>query len=134
MVETRADLESKAARRKLRELAGVAYARELGAELVKLEAEFSRWRGGEIDPFELSDRIHRFHEGKSQQLFVFYDGRNARVSVARAIAEGILERAEVPADLLGRPTAQHQIIRESIKDPCQVCGGWLIAGLDTRRW
>ena len=100
MVEALADLEAKAVRRKLRELAGLAYTRELGAELAKLEAEFSRWRSGEIDPFELSDRIHRFHDGKSRQLYVAYDARNADVSVARAVADGILERAEVPADIL----------------------------------
>jgi len=100
MAETRADLESKAVRRKLRELAGLAYTRELGAELAKLEAEFSRWRSGEIDPFELSDRIHRFHDGRSRELYIAYDVRNAHTSVARAVAHGILERAEVPADIL----------------------------------
>jgi hypothetical protein len=51
-------LETKANKRKLRQLAGVAYERELGAELSKLEAEFARWRRGEIDPCELSDRAH----------------------------------------------------------------------------
>ena len=94
------DLQSKAIRRRLRELAGQAYARELGAELAKLEADFARWRSGEIDPFELSDRIHRFHDGKSRELHAFYVPRGAEVSVARAVGERILDRAEVPPEIL----------------------------------
>src|ERR1700730_1190913 len=69
------DLQSKAIRRRLRELAGQAYARELGAELTKLEADFARWRSGEIDPVELSDRIHRFHNGRGRGLSLFSDPR-----------------------------------------------------------
>ncbi len=106
MSETYADLQTKAARRKLRELAGTAYARALGAELAKLEADFSRWRRGEIDAFELSERIHRFHDGRSRQLHVFYDGRNSDTAVAHAVAEGILSRVEVPADLLSALASQ----------------------------
>jgi hypothetical protein len=67
-----ADLDTKANSRKLRELAGVAYSRELGTELSNVEKEFGRWRSGEIDPFELSDRIHRFHDGVSRDLYIAY--------------------------------------------------------------
>ena len=42
------NLDSKANKRNLRELAGVAYERELGSQLSKLELEFTRWRRGEI--------------------------------------------------------------------------------------
>lgn len=94
------DVQSKSIRRRLRELAGQAYARELGAELAKLEADFARWRSGEIDPFELSDRIHRFHDGRSRELYVFYDARHPDVSVARAVGERILDRSEVPPEVL----------------------------------
>jgi hypothetical protein len=94
------DLQSKAIRRRLRDLARQAYARELGAELGKLEADFARWRSGEINPFELSDCIHRFHEGRSRELYVFYDPRDPEVSVARAVGQRILERSEVPPEIL----------------------------------
>ena len=41
---------TKAQRRRLRELGGMAYQRELSAELSNLESEFRRWRAFEIDP------------------------------------------------------------------------------------
>lgn len=94
-----ASLNSKAMRRKLRELTSLAYSRELGAELAKLEADFSTWRNGEVDPFELADRIHRFHNGISRDLYRLYNARG-HIGVARAVAIGILDRAELPAEVL----------------------------------
>jgi hypothetical protein len=45
---------AKSQKRCLRELAALAYERELGTELGKVEAEFGRWRRGEIDAHALS--------------------------------------------------------------------------------
>jgi hypothetical protein len=95
-----ADLNTKANRRKLRELAGVAYSRELATELSKVERDVARWRSGEIDPFELSDRIHRFHNGISRDLYVAYRDLSPHLSVARAVAYGILEPTEIPPEIL----------------------------------
>lgn len=102
-------LETKANKRKLRELSGLAYRRELGHELAKLEVDFSRWRGGEIDPFELSDRIHRFHDGVSRDLYVAYGGRNPSLEVARAIALHVLDRNEVPSEILAELESRIQL-------------------------
>lgn len=95
-----ANLESKANKRKLRQLAGVAYERELGAALSKLESDFAQWRRGEIDPFELSDRIHRFHDGISRELYVLYGRLPPGHAVARAVALQVLQEADVPSELL----------------------------------
>lgn len=95
-----ADLDTKANRKRLRELSAVAHVRELGAELAKVEEDFARWRSGEIDPFELSDRIHRFHDGASRDVSVTYRDSRPYQAVARAVAYRILERSEIPSDLL----------------------------------
>jgi hypothetical protein len=55
---------------------------------------------GEIDPFELSDRIHRFHDGISRDLYVLYGRLTPVYSVARAVALKVLQEAEVPAEIL----------------------------------
>jgi hypothetical protein len=112
-----ADLETKVNRRKLRELAGVAHKRELGAALSKLEAEFARWRRGEIDPFELSDRIHRFHNGESRDLYVIYNRLPPSSSVARAVALQILQEAELASELLEALELPLHFYRERLTEP-----------------
>lgn len=99
---------TKAQRRRLRELGSVAYGRDLAAELTKLESEFKRWRNEEIDAFELSEAIHRFHQGASRHLFSRYDHSNLDFAVADAIHRRILSQEEAGADtleLLGRHLA-----------------------------
>jgi hypothetical protein len=91
---------TKAQRRKLRELGAVAYERELSQELEQLECEFKRWRFGEINAFELSDAIHRFHQGPSRELFSKYDRQNLDFAVAHAIRRGLLSEDEVGKDTL----------------------------------
>ena len=57
------------------------------------------WRAGRLSPFELSEAIHAFHNGRARQLYVFYvEGRPA-TSVAHALATGTLREAEVPREL-----------------------------------
>lgn len=92
---------TRAERRLLRELAGLAWDRELGAALGELEAAFHQWRAGDISPHELSDRIHRFHNGAARELYVRYTSPiHPSQLVARAVAAGILQEGEVPAELL----------------------------------
>jgi len=91
---------TKRQRRVLRELADVAHSRELSAELIQLEADFSRWHSGELDPHELNDRIHAFHQGPSRKLFSRYTDSDKTIAVASAIARGILAESEVEEDIL----------------------------------
>lgn len=106
------DLDTKANKKKLRELAGLAYRRELGAELAKLEAQFARWRSGEVDPFELSDEIHRFHDGISRELYNLYGNLSPNQSVPRALALEILHEADVPPELLAALEGILQVFRD----------------------
>ena len=112
-----ASLNAKATKRKLRELAGVAYARELSAELAKLERDFVQWRSGEIDPFELSDRIHRFHDGISRDLYVLYRDLPPNQAVARAIALQWLQEEEVPSEILSALEPTIEFFRSQNDEP-----------------
>jgi hypothetical protein len=90
---------TKVQRRRLRELCGLSYERDLSAELARLEADFQRWRANEIDAFELSDLIHRFHQGPSRELFRVYSQPHLPLAVASAIHRGVLAGAEVGAEM-----------------------------------
>ena len=107
-------LDSSPNRRKLRQLAGVAHTRELGAGLSRLEADFATWRRGEIDPFELSDRIHRFHDDVSRGLYALYNRLPPSQLVARAVALQILQEADLPAVLLEALERDVQYYREPL--------------------
>lgn len=73
---------TKTQRRRLRELGGIAYERDLSEHLGKLESEFRRWRSGEIDAFEVGEAIRRFHQGPARELFSKYDHSNLDFAVA----------------------------------------------------
>jgi len=98
-VMVRTDL-TKSQRRRLAELAGLAYQRDLDAELAKLEAEFQKWRAGELSGHDLSDLIHAFHQGPSRELFKAYDHRFREFAVASAIRRGVLSETEVGPEIL----------------------------------
>lgn len=90
---------TKRQRRLLRELAGLAYERDLAGELTKVEQAFGRWRSGEMDAFDLEQLIHRFHQGPARELFTRYQG-DPDWSVSHAIVRGILTEAEVEPESL----------------------------------
>ena len=84
----------------LRRLAGVAHERELASAMAALEGEFTRWRKGEINVFELNESIHKFHHGISRELYNRYEPRHADITVPGAIARGTLREEEVDPVLL----------------------------------
>lgn len=87
-------------KRLLREFAAKAHEEELRRALTPLGNAFERWSRGEAESFELSDLIHEFHQGPSRDLFVRYTRTPHDSAVAYAIASGIINRQEVPEDLL----------------------------------
>jgi len=84
----------------IREFAAEAHERELRRELAKLDRRFAEWRDGRLGSGELSDEIHQYETGASRELFKRYNGDLPDMMVAYAITAGILQRREVPAELL----------------------------------
>ena len=93
---------SRSIRKRLRELADLAYQRELDAVLRELDSSFADWRRGDIDGFQLSDLIHEFHQGPSRQLFGLYSRLKPPALVARAVALRLIERSDTPPEAWSR--------------------------------
>lgn len=91
---------SPAQRGKVRQLATLAYEREMSRELDKLEHEFHKWRAGQLSVPDLIDTLDAFHEGPYKKLSVLYHESAPLTAVARALALGFLENHEVGADLI----------------------------------
>ena len=86
----------------LRELFGKLYELELIEETSKLAKDFGDWKIGKISVWELNEKIHKFHNGHSQKLFVKYSSNHAPVMalfICEAIINGKTKIEELPADL-----------------------------------
>jgi hypothetical protein len=84
----------------LREYSGIAYEIELRRELAALAAHFDEWKNGQMDSWELTDAIHDFHNGASRELYKKYNSGLLEFNVAHAIFTGLLDRTQIPAELL----------------------------------
>lgn len=87
-------------KRLLREHAARAHEEELRRALVPVAEAFERWERGELGSGELSEIIHRFHQGPARELFARYNAPDLELAVAYAITAGVLDRRTVPAELL----------------------------------
>ena len=82
--------------RELRDLTDKAYRNQLDRELSILEEGFKDWKNKKIDCFELSDRIHQFHDGSARDLWKRYTySKDYAYSVAIAIVEGSLQKSDI---------------------------------------
>lgn len=87
-------------KRLLRQQAALAYEEELRRALLPLADDFDRWRKGKVESAELSHRIHEFHQGPAREIWKAYNLGPPEMAVAYAIRGGILDRAQVPPELL----------------------------------
>ena len=101
----RTDAFTKTERRKLRELAGLAYERELSEALRELATDFAAWKGKSINAFDLSDSIHEFHNGVARDLWSLYNQLKPPMIVAGALERGVLTSKDVPAPLRAKLNA-----------------------------
>jgi len=95
----RAEL-TKSQRRRMAELADLAYQRDLDAELAKLDGHFARWRASELSCFDLAALIQAFHQDSARDLANRYDRKFREFAVAGAISRGVLTQAEAGPEIL----------------------------------
>ena len=79
----------------VRKLSGIAYERELAKAAGDLRDQFESWRRGELDVFELNERIHQFHDGISRDLYKKYAMGEASWNLAGAIRNDVIKESEV---------------------------------------
>jgi hypothetical protein len=89
----------KGVKRSLRRLAGIAHEREVRVCLLRLAESFAQWQAGTLDTWELTERIHRFHNGEARRLFIFYEQGRPELTVANALVSGVLQETECPSDV-----------------------------------
>ena len=82
-------------KKNLKELADVAYKRELENYTEKLAKHFDSWRTKKIDCFQLKEIIHAFHNGIFRELWKKYDLPCEDILVSMAVAKNIIKKEEI---------------------------------------
>jgi hypothetical protein len=90
---------TKQERARLRQLAEEAWEAELEIELKTLFEDFGRWVRKGMTAFDLSEKIHEFHNGISRELYGRYTTLNPIITVSRAVALNILGEEKLGAAL-----------------------------------
>ena len=101
-------------RRELRQLAAEAYRRELDVPLRDLASAFRDWERGRIDPVQLCDLLHEFHDGDCRRIWGTHQRLKPEQSVARAVAMDVLRRTELSPAILTRLDRTIAAFRELI--------------------
>jgi hypothetical protein len=105
---------SKRIGKQIRDLAGLAHEREVRSHLEKLFDQFTSWKAGGIDTFDLTDRIHEFHNGPDRALLTRYANTSmADWLVSAALVDGVLSEADVPAEVMEAIAARVKCLRET---------------------
>ena len=81
-------------------MATLAHEEELRRALLPIAAAFGRWQAGQLGSGELTEVIHAFHQGPARELWRKYNSGPREFAVARAILSGVIERDQVPPDVL----------------------------------
>jgi hypothetical protein len=78
-------------------LIGVVYERELRKAQFELLGDFAKWEAGQMDTFELNERIHIYHDQTAREVWKRMGTLNdhADLWVAKAIRDGVLKRDEM---------------------------------------
>jgi len=97
---------SKTEKRALRLLLAEAHRRELTRALKRLHQEFRHWESGDIDSFELNERIHHYHQNEARAIWSRYNvAQPSLMIVADLVQSGLMTLEEVP-DVLREQVAK----------------------------
>ncbi|HKS80566.1 MAG TPA: hypothetical protein VJR23_03600 [Candidatus Acidoferrales bacterium] len=84
----------------MRSIVGIAKEAKMRKALDELFADFQEWKAGSIDSFELSDRIHKFHNGPNREIYVRYTSRlDLRFLIQYALDEKLIHEIDVPDEV-----------------------------------
>lgn len=81
---------TKSDRKRIRQLADLAWERGLRFELRKIAVAIEEMESGRLTPFDVTDHIHRFHDGVSRDLYSQFSGSLPWLAVCRAYFDGVL--------------------------------------------
>ena len=89
---------TKSEKRRIRELAALAWERELRSELTSIGDAINRMTDDQMSPHDVNNLIHKFHDGISRELFNRFSSNKPWLAVCRAHYDGVLTDADIAGD------------------------------------
>ena len=89
---------SKSEKRRVRELAALAWDRHLRSELATIGDAINRMTDHHMSPHDVNDLIHDFNNGASRELFNRFSTNKPWLAVCRAHYDSVLTDADIAND------------------------------------
>ena len=86
---------TKSDRKRIRQLADLAWERGLRMELRKIAEAIEEMERGRTTPFDVTDRIHRFHDGAARDLYTQFSKSLPWLDVCRAHYDHVLKDDDI---------------------------------------
>ena len=100
----------------LRELANQAYEHELADELANLASRFDEWRAGKITVWDLTELVHKYHNGPARELYKRYHNLPHSTPIAHAVARGILTMRTIPDSIWPYVEKETQFLQSKMEN------------------
>jgi len=98
-VETSEMNLTKTQKKRLREIVEECYLDALDDALAILYEDFQKWGGGQINAFELDERIHYYHQNTARELFNMFNGGDVVLGIIFALRTGTISIEALDSDL-----------------------------------
>lgn len=89
---------TKSQKKHLQNLAAKAHEIAMKKALNELRLQFNKWEQGEIDPWELNESIHKYHDGTARDIWKIYNSSDPTIPIAISIKKGIIKLEDVRED------------------------------------
>lgn len=85
--------------KKIRELALLAYERDLSRSIDVLHREMEKWKKGQMTVWDIEQSIHVFHNKTARDLYRRYAQSDSILAVSCGIAHGDIAINDVPEEV-----------------------------------
>ena len=92
-------MASRKTAKQLRELAQVAYERDLSRCIDELHSQMADWKNGQMTVWDIEQSIHEFHNKIARSLYRSYAQTDSILAVAIGIAQGVIVLADAPEEV-----------------------------------
>jgi len=82
--------------KRMKELAQLAYERDLSRCIDVLHAQMNEWKDGKMTVWDIEQSIHEYHDKIARSLYRSYAMTDTFLAVAFGVAQGVISIDDIP--------------------------------------